>query len=115
MIKYSFDNLEISLKNGRGCSNLKLCFIAAKHYSCPQAHIKLEDYDGAITDCDRALYIEESFVKAYIQKSNALLCKEEFTAAVACLEECVKQCGTVSGVCEAVQHGKWSVGSSAAR
>jgi len=48
----------------------------------------MADYDNAIAACDRALYIEDDFAKAYIQKSNALIAKSEHKAAVECLELC---------------------------
>ena len=59
-----------------------------------QCYIKLKDYDKAIEACDRAIYIEEDFAKAFIQKSNALIAQKHHKEAVECLEECLKNIKT---------------------
>ena len=63
-----------------------------------QCYTKMKDYDKAIEACDRALYIEEDFVKGYIQKSNALLAKKSHKEAVECLELCLENCKSNASV-----------------
>ena len=57
-----------------------------------QCYIKMKDFDKAIEVCDRALYIEDDFVKGFIQKSNALIAKKCHKEAVECLELCLENC-----------------------
>lgn len=54
-----------------------------------QCYIRLKDYEKAIEACNRAIYIEDDFSKAYLQKSNALVAQKHYKESVECLEECL--------------------------
>ena len=57
-----------------------------------QCHTRLNQLDEAIVACDRALYIEDDFVKGYVQKSIALIGKGALSDSVTCLEEAMDKC-----------------------
>lgn len=47
-----------------------------------QAHLKLEDYKNVVVDCDWALRVNESSVKAMIHKGRALTHLNDFDGAL---------------------------------
>jgi protein-histidine N-methyltransferase len=50
-------------------------------------YIALERFEDAITDCDRALEINDKFVKAYFRKAQALREKLDNLAAIEALKK----------------------------
>nr|XP_039253623.1 tetratricopeptide repeat protein 12-like [Styela clava] len=50
-------------------------------------HIKLQQYDEAIADCEMALRVESTWIKAYVVKGNALKLQKKYPEAIETYKE----------------------------
>jgi len=77
--------------NSDSSSSADKTLLAALYANRAATHLQLKDFEACATDCDAAIQLDETYVKAYIRKSKALMELGRFEGAESLLKQGCEQ------------------------